>query len=80
MAEVIEDAAVAGKPVDKNEGYRPVGHIIRDLKEADEQIEKACARRAKLLRELREVGDAALSYADNAEAKRPAACKTENAE
>lgn len=60
-----EDASVTGQPVSGADTYRPLGHIMRDLKKEDEIIRQAEGRRASLRAELRQVAEAAAQYAEN---------------
>lgn len=69
-----EDPAVAGKEAQPSDGYRPIGHITRDLKAVDAEINKLCGKRSDLVREMRALAEAAQSYAENAESNPPSAC------
>lgn len=69
-----EDPSVVGKDASPADTYRPLGHIMRDLKAVDAEIAAKCGKRRDLVRELRAVSDAARSYAENAESGAPSAC------
>jgi len=51
------------------DSFRPVGHIMRDLKKADEAIDSAKRKREDLVRELEQLADATKSYAETARSK-----------